>query len=223
VETTVSGQVWELLLSALLGAALGVVYDLLAALRGRIGGRRGGCVVTPVCDLLFCALCVVSLFFFSLLAGGGALQLYSLFGTAAGMALFFLLSGRIIRRLGGFVIDGIVTLAQLAVFPFIFSARLVKIFALFCKNAFSMGQKQGRIRRIPKRLRKMRRGKGAIPDEKAAEAVGAAGKVRDSCRSRIRRLLRGLHSDPGERKARRGRSAVGGARNTHAARRPLDR
>ncbi len=79
--------------SILLGGTLGLVYDLLRALR-RLGGKLWGGVL----DALFCLLAVSSLFFFAM-AGGGELRIFVVMGALGGAVLFFCLFSQLLRPL----------------------------------------------------------------------------------------------------------------------------
>ena len=82
--------------SVLLGGALGLLYDLLRALRS-LGGRVWGGVL----DSVYCVLSVSLLFFF-VMAGDGELRLFFLAGALGGAVLFFCLLSPILRPLWDF-------------------------------------------------------------------------------------------------------------------------
>lgn len=78
-------QLATFLRAILLGASLGLVYDLLRVLR-RLGGRIWGGIL----DALYCVAASASLFFF-VMAGDGELRLFILAGAAGGAVLYFCL------------------------------------------------------------------------------------------------------------------------------------
>ncbi len=91
----VPAQLATFLRAILLGASLGLVYDLLRVLR-RLGGRIWGGIL----DALYCVAAASSLFFFTL-AGDGELRLFILAGAAGGAVLYFcLLSPLLLPLLG---------------------------------------------------------------------------------------------------------------------------
>ena len=94
MELPVSQQGVQLLLSAALGAGLGVVYSLLRALR--LWARRGA--VTAASDAAFWLLTGAALFLFGLLPGRGELRLFMLAGAAAGASVWLLLAGRAVTK-----------------------------------------------------------------------------------------------------------------------------
>ena len=82
--------------SILLGGALGLLYDLLRAVR-TLGGQVWGCLL----DGFFC-LASVSLLFFFVMAGDGELRLFFLAGVLGGAVLFFCLLSRTLRPIWDF-------------------------------------------------------------------------------------------------------------------------
>lgn len=94
--------------SILLGGALGLLYDLLRALRA-IGGRVWGGVL----DGVYCALSAALLFFF-VMAGDGELRLFFLAGALGGAVLFFCLLSPILRPLWDFWVDILLSPVRLA-------------------------------------------------------------------------------------------------------------
>ena len=92
MELPVSLQLRELELALALGAALGLVYDLLRPL-------RRGSFFTVLCDGLWCLLSLASLLLFTLYAGRGQLRLFALAGMALSGGLWLGLISPLIRRL----------------------------------------------------------------------------------------------------------------------------
>lgn len=82
--------------SILLGGALGLLYDLLRAVRA-LGGQAWGCLL----DGFFC-LASLSLLFFFVMAGDGELRLFFLAGVLGGAVLFFCLLSRTLRPIWDF-------------------------------------------------------------------------------------------------------------------------
>ena len=87
MELPVSAQAWEFFLSAILGAALALAYDLLRGPRRLLPGW------TWFLDLLFGLLVFCSLVWFLLVPGRGLFRLYCFLGLALGAALWFLTLG----------------------------------------------------------------------------------------------------------------------------------
>lgn len=113
----ISQQLVLFLQSVLLGGGLGLVYDLLRALRS-VGGRIWGGVL----DVLFCLTASASLFFF-VMAGDGEMRIFIVLGAGGGMLLFLCLAGPLLRPVWRFWLD-------VALFP----ARLVKKFLTKCEK-----------------------------------------------------------------------------------------
>lgn len=94
--------------SVLLGGALGLLYDLLRALRV-LGGRVWGGVL----DSVYCVLSVSLLFFF-IMAGDGELRLFFLAGALGGGVLFFCLLSPVLRPLWDFWLEILLSPVRLA-------------------------------------------------------------------------------------------------------------
>ena len=138
-----SQQLMMFLRSIALGAALGLTYDLLGALRA-LGGKLWGALL----DALFCLLAASSLFFF-VLAGSGELRIFILAGALGGAVLFFCLLSRPLRPLWAFWLQILLTPAALA-------GTLLGKCGVFFKKAFSfvrtwvtMERKHWRERKLP--------------------------------------------------------------------------
>lgn len=104
MNVCISEQAAALGLSALLGAALGLIYDILRL--ARRGARRvhASAVLTALCDLLFWLVSAASIFLFAMTVTGGVLRLYAIFGTAAGMTLWFLTLSPALLHVGDAII-----------------------------------------------------------------------------------------------------------------------
>ena len=81
MENYIGEQLLLLLAAALLGAVLGLAYDLLWAVRRRFSHLLG------VCDALFCLCVAAGLVGFFVQASDGELRLYLLLGALAGWCL----------------------------------------------------------------------------------------------------------------------------------------
>lgn len=92
----VSEQLAVFLRAIALGAALGLVYDLLGALR-RLGGRIWGGFL----DVVFCLTAAASVFLF-VMAGDGELRIFIALGVVGGAVLFWCLLGEILRPIWAF-------------------------------------------------------------------------------------------------------------------------
>lgn len=79
-------QLHLVLQSVLLGAGIGLFYDVLRAFRRQFAF---GCVVTAVCDALFWLVLLGALFEFNLLFAPGQNRYFILAGAAGGAAMYF--------------------------------------------------------------------------------------------------------------------------------------
>ena len=136
-----------------LGAALGLLYDLLRTLR-TLGGRLWGGAL----DALFCLTAAASLFLF-IMAGSGEMRIFVVLGAAGGMLLFLCVPGPLLRPVWRFWLS-------LALFP----VRLVKKFLRKCgretKKLFSFGRT--RVIIVRNRFRRKRAKGGEDHDQSTA-------------------------------------------------------
>lgn len=99
MEIAVGAQALGLALAFVMGAALGVLYDMLRPLRRRSG--RGGAAAL---DVLYMLLCGVLSFMFAMSAGSGRLGVWELAATLAGFAGYmYTLSSAVFPLLDGAV------------------------------------------------------------------------------------------------------------------------
>lgn len=96
MKNYVSEQLILFLRSAGLGLCLGLLYDLLGALR-RLGGKIWGGIL----DAVFCLSAAVSVMFF-VLAGDGELRIFIALGVVGGAVLYWCLLGGILRPVWAF-------------------------------------------------------------------------------------------------------------------------
>ncbi|MHB0884399.1 MAG: spore cortex biosynthesis protein YabQ [Bacillota bacterium] len=87
--TSVDVQVAVLLVTVLLGSAVGLAYDLYRGLRRAAIRSRAA---TAVGDLLFWSLATLFVFRGLVFGNGGELRMYVFAGTAAGLYLYFQLA-----------------------------------------------------------------------------------------------------------------------------------
>lgn len=140
----VSAQMLLFLRAIGLGLCLGLLYDVLGALR-RLGGRLWGGVL----DTGFCLTAAVSVLFF-VLAGDGELRIFVAVGVLGGAVLFRCLLGPLLRPVWAFWLE-------LALLP----ARLARKFLKKCeqkaKKVFSFLRKWFTIKLTTLRQRKSSR------------------------------------------------------------------
>lgn len=99
VGNYVSAQLLLFLRSIALGLCLGLLYDLLGALR-KLGGKLWGGVL----DAVFCLTAAVSVLFF-VLAGDGELRIFVALGIMGGAVLFWCLLSGVLRPVWTFWLD----------------------------------------------------------------------------------------------------------------------
>lgn len=104
-------QALQLAAAFALGAALGVVYDLLRALRRRVPA------LTAAADALFCLLLLVGLLALALYAGGGLLRLFFFPGIALGAWAYFRTLGRLLLPAFSWVFSAIGRVFHLILAP----------------------------------------------------------------------------------------------------------
>lgn len=140
-------QLRILLQALLLGWTLGLLYDLLGAVRRRLQGTLAAALLDGAYSLTLFLL----VFSFALRAGGGELRVFLLAGLAVGMLFFFALCSAPLRPIWDLWVEAALRLLRLAVFPLrfllgglkYFLRRVKKLFHFFRKCYIIIFRKQG--------------------------------------------------------------------------------
>ena len=134
MENYVAAQLQQLGAAVALGAAGGLVYDVLRA--ARLLDRRDR-LLTHLLDALFVALLGAGVLWLALVVGEGELRLYMVTGMALGAVLWFYLFSRLLRPVWDFWAAALVAVCRLVGLPFIFLGRTAKKLAESVKKGFS--------------------------------------------------------------------------------------
>lgn len=86
MEAMLAEQTKVFILVSLLGAVLGLAYDVFRGFRIALGGGK---IVTALFDILFCACCAVSFFASALTLQQGQIRGYAVVGCVLGALLYF--------------------------------------------------------------------------------------------------------------------------------------
>lgn len=147
-------QQLRVLLSALgLGWTLGLIYDLLRALRLRC--RRS--FLADALDGLYAAVLFLLVFLFALRVAGGELRLFLLIGLGLGAVAFFLLCSAPLRPLWELWAEAALRLMSALTLPVRFALRQVKNFLRRLKKLFHFLRKCYIISNRKQRPRPQRR------------------------------------------------------------------
>ena len=92
---TVSQQTALFLLSVVMGAVIGVIYDVFRAVRAAFPFMRKT-IPTVVCDILFMLIAGMIVYIFSLLFAGGEVRGYYWLGSALGMIIYLMTAGTVV-------------------------------------------------------------------------------------------------------------------------------
>lgn len=104
MEISIAAQTVVFLQAILLGAAIGVYYDFLRAVRRE--GRLGS-ILTALLDGAFWLAVIVAFALFVLLIADGSERSYVLVGCAGGLALYFLTLSPMVLNLLIWVLDAV--------------------------------------------------------------------------------------------------------------------
>ena len=96
MEITIAGQTWTFLGGILLGAVLGICYDLFRVARIIISHPPA---LVAVEDILFFGICTVGTFLYLLGAGYGEIRMFVLVGELVGFSLYHCTLGALAVRL----------------------------------------------------------------------------------------------------------------------------
>jgi spore cortex biosynthesis protein YabQ len=174
-------QTLQFLLSAVMGIALGVHYDILRVLRG---SRKW---LTQLLDLWFCLTTLLLLLLFALYAGQGQFRLFFFLGTGIGAMLWFLTLSRPFRFVLGKFFHFLLLPARLL---WQGTKKILKKITKMLKNLFSYAEKWSMIRKDKKQsVQNKQKQKGG-----RRNAVSEVIAVREAGRSGYGRLR---DRDPG--------------------------
>lgn len=170
MELRITDQLRAFLLAILLGAALGVLYDLLRAVRLRRPR------LTAVLDLLCCLCAGGSLLLFTLRQTEGQLRGFVLLGALGGGILFFSTASCPLRPVWDFWLDRAAEWLRLLSLPVRSAVTLCKKITRQAKTLFYFSEKYATIHT------KGRKGPGTKEErpmarQKAAHAKKASGGV----------------------------------------------
>jgi spore cortex biosynthesis protein YabQ len=111
-----------------LGAATGVIYDLLRLFRRRV---RHPFILVNIEDGFYWVLVSVLMFYFMLNRNFGEIRLFSVIGFFTGMTLYFLTVSRLVLPMLGALTDLINKLlfftVKMLVYPMVAAVRILKI------------------------------------------------------------------------------------------------
>ena len=85
MNISVSAQTMEFLYAALLGVALGILYDIFAIVRSYLPAKK---VIAAIFDVFFWIISIVALLAFVMLVSGGRMRWYVLIGSFLGIFLY---------------------------------------------------------------------------------------------------------------------------------------
>ena len=117
--------------AVLLGWAMGLLYDLLRALRLRCKKAFAASAL----DVLYGLSVLILLFFFALRVSGGELRVYQLLCFLGGLVFFFAACSVLLRPLWEFWADVLLDFVALCLLPFRFLHRLAKSLPFTAKNS----------------------------------------------------------------------------------------
>ena len=143
MENYVAAQLQQLGAAVALGAAGGLVYDVLRA--ARLLDRRDR-LLTHLLDALFVVLLGAGVLWLALVVGDGELRLYMVTGMALGAVLWFYLFSRPLRPVWDFWAAALVALGRLLGMPFVFLWRTAKKLIETVKKGFSFLRKCVKIK-----------------------------------------------------------------------------
>lgn len=142
---SISEQALEFLAACLLGAGIGVLYDVFRILR--IAFKHGR-IITIAEDLLFWILSAVITFFFLLLFSEGQVRVYILLGELLGFTVYYFSLGCLVMRFSEWIIHLIKRLLKL-LYKLLISP-FVKLFSFIFRRI------KGLVTKIDIKLKKLK-------------------------------------------------------------------
>ena len=133
MENYVSQQLVSFLRAALLGLSAAVVYDLLRAVRLRVGSGK---VLTHLLDAVYVLSALLVVVLFTLRQGEGELRLYMVLAMILGFSIYFLSLSDIFLPLWSFWVEIFVSLLAILWKPMEIFFRIAKKFQIYIKKLF---------------------------------------------------------------------------------------
>ncbi|MBQ2823184.1 MAG: spore cortex biosynthesis protein YabQ [Oscillospiraceae bacterium] len=133
---TVSEQLLQFLLSVVLGAGLGVVYDVFRVIRIVFPfARKKGAVC--VGDIIFMVLCGFAVFLFAAMFCRGEVRFFCIFGAVPGFILYMLTLGNFVTGVFRVIVTAVVKILQ-KVYSLLFvpAVNFVKNFCIKINKLF---------------------------------------------------------------------------------------
>ena len=143
MEITIAGQTWMFLSSIVLGALLGMCYDIFRIIRIAVYNPPSVVVAE---DVLFAGICTASTFLFFIMMDCGQIRMFVLIGEVVGFTLYYCTVGAFIIGVSRRIIAGVKwvfqTIWRLLIAPVWrlverigrFSGRIMKNLANWLKN-----------------------------------------------------------------------------------------
>lgn len=124
MTVSVSAQAMEFLLSCILGAGLGLLFDVFRIIR--LAGKCGKIAVFFQ-DILFLLVCTAVTFLFLLRESSGEVRIFIIGGEILGAALYYLTLGALVMKLSRVIIDALGRLKRFLVRHLMPPARRAKV------------------------------------------------------------------------------------------------
>ena len=131
MELPISMQLQEAAASLLFGAVLGLVYDLMRAVRIKAGGPA-----VHILDILYCAFAAMAMFTLGIASGEGRLRVFMAIIAAAGAGLYFISFGRLVFPAACYLVGLISRLIVFCLIPIKLLSKPLKKCLFFFKNIF---------------------------------------------------------------------------------------
>lgn len=137
---TVNEQTELFLLSVIMGAVFGIIYDVFRTLRTAVPLLKAR-LPTAICDAAFMIICALGIYIFSLTFARGEIRFYYVLGAALGMIIYLMTAGTvvigIIRTVFGAVYGLMKKILSFVFRPagIIFKKIRIKIYGIFIQCA----------------------------------------------------------------------------------------
>ena len=148
MEISITQQAASFAGAVLLGFGVGLFYDILRLVRGRLRAR----VLRAMLDLLFWIAVTVALFIYVTGMVGGRVRLYVLAALVCGAVMYFLTLSPWLVSLGTVVGDVLEDLVRFCLLPVRFVGNVAKKIKKLFKNLFLYRRKWVRIKAEFKRM-----------------------------------------------------------------------
>lgn len=142
MEVSVYTQIIQAVAAISLGIMFGFFYDLLRALRRRLKLS----IIAAVADTAFWIVAGTAVFILGMVIGQGEIRIFMILCIVVGAVLYFISLSKLTLTLCDFILECIIKIIGIIIYPFLCIGKIIKKFAQKIKKCFELISKCGIIK-----------------------------------------------------------------------------